>query len=433
MGAPQYAACTNEMLDYMIKNGKITGKDISETESNMIDEVMKVEGIEIPKVMYRRRKECGQYFLNVPACYSKTGKRHQITALQEEEVEKLFKQEAYAVITHQIEKREREKITVQEIIGRFIAESSISESSKSKYYRDHRNFIEGTEFGMLSVVKVRYYHCEDFVKSLQLKLTHSSLLQIKSVIKQSFDYAISRDIMLRNYMLGVKINANLCKKSVRDTERIYSVEEIGRLENASIDAWEKKKYRNSVVYLCQLYTGLRVGELMALKWENVDLEKGILSIIEGRKEFMDYEKRKKIRVSGVTKNKQSERIIYLNNNALYWFIELNDRNSNINSPYVVTTKNGTIPSYENLYTTIKKFCNYAKVEYGATHICRKTNISLRIANGDNPVNVSKDAGHKKLTTTLDVYNKYNDIKESLEKQNEIFENMSCHHMPSLKN
>ena len=410
-----------DILDYMMKSGKITSEDVSKANSKIIEEVLEMEKVTIPKIMSRTKGSIQQYYINVPSCYSKTGQRHQLVCKTESEVINEFKKEAYATITRQTNQEEIEKITVQEIVCKFIKDSSIQETSRSKYYGLYKKYVKSSDFGFLRLCNLKYWHCEEFIGAIQGSATYNTLLQVKSVVKQSFDYAISRDMILRNYMTGVKININLCKKSERNTERIFSKDEIKSLEDACKKAWKEKKFRNSVVFFCQLFTGLRIGELLALQWENVDFENGLIRIVEGRKEYMDYINHKKVRINGVVKNQQSLRTIRLNDNAMYWFRELKRRNVNIDSNYVVTTKNGNIPNYNGIYATIKKFFDYAMIEYGGTHICRKTNISMRIASGDNPVNVSKDAGHKKLTTTLNVYNKYQDIEESVKKQNEIFD------------
>lgn len=58
-----------------------------------------------------------------------------------------------------------------------------------------------------------------------------------------------------------------------------------------------KETRHYTAYLVELATGLRRGELLALKWENIDLEAGTLHvrenlvIAEGRRSFKDQKHR----------------------------------------------------------------------------------------------------------------------------------------------
>ena len=54
----------------------------------------------------------------------------------------------------------------------------------------------------------------------------------------------------------------------------FSLAEQKKIETAALSA-KKDKYKGIV--LC-LYTGLRIGELLALSWKDIDLEKGILTV-----------------------------------------------------------------------------------------------------------------------------------------------------------
>lgn len=63
-------------------------------------------------------------------------------------------------------------------------------------------------------------------------------------------------------------------KMVEKQENCFTITEQKKIETPSLAA-KKDKYKG--VVLC-LYTGLRIGELIALSWEDIDFEKGVLTV-----------------------------------------------------------------------------------------------------------------------------------------------------------
>ena len=71
--------------------------------------------------------------------------------------------------------------------------------------------------------------------------------------------------------LGDKIK----RPKVRERKiECFSIREQRKIENAVLTS---RKHKYFGVLLC-LYTGLRIGEVVALKWNDIDLKKGMLSV-----------------------------------------------------------------------------------------------------------------------------------------------------------
>ena len=85
----------------------------------------------------------------------------------------------------------------------------------------------------------------------------------------------------------------------------FSVWEQKKIEEAALSA-KKDKYRG--IILC-LYTGLRIGELLALTWNDIDFEKSILSVTKTCHD--GNENGKHIRIIDTPKTENSRRQIPL--------------------------------------------------------------------------------------------------------------------------
>ncbi len=83
---------------------------------------------------------------------------------------------------------------------------------------------------------------------------------------------------LKDAMRSGALHQNVCQAVQAPSPGIYKVdlpesEEINRI----LDLAETTQY--GPVFLLMAYTGIRRGEAVALKWENVDLDKGVVSIV----------------------------------------------------------------------------------------------------------------------------------------------------------
>lgn len=118
-------------------------------------------------------------------------------------------------------------------------------------------------------------------------LSPKTVKDVLSVIKSSIDYA---------NIIGFNVNCNLTRINIRTTkvknEVLYPDEEIV-LVKALINNMDLTK----VGILVSLYTGIRIGELCALKWKNIDLVNGVVTIDSTMQRIKNYDHK------GATKTK----------------------------------------------------------------------------------------------------------------------------------
>lgn len=101
-------------------------------------------------------------------------------------------------------------------------------------------------------------------------LSPSSINMLIALVKLVFQYAVDFEILDYNPALKLKRMA----KTEEETVRAFT-----REEQIKIERYIEKL--NDDEYFCiilDLYTGLRVGELLALTWKDINLKTGIMSV-----------------------------------------------------------------------------------------------------------------------------------------------------------
>lgn len=165
--------------------------------------------------------------------------------------------------------------------------------------------------------------------------------------------------------------------------------------------------RNYALYFIAIVTGMRQGELLGLKWENVDLEKGVVNV-----------KFSQTRLPGgrlilqKPKTKSSERSVKLGKESVAVLHEQRQRlqqdkgktNGNWQETgHVFASSVGTPIDPTNLtrqFSQLLKAAGLGKVRF---HDLRHTAASLMLNNGVDVLVASRRLGHAKPSITLDVY------------------------------
>ena len=154
-----------------------------------------------------------------------------------------------------------------------------------------------------------------------------------------------------------------------------------------------------------LATGMRRGELLALDWSDIDLDRGVVRI-----ERSVEETRAGLRIKP-PKTKRGRRNIGIAADAVTMLrehrkrqIELRLRLGQGGQPTLVfSTPEGYLLSPDNLTRDWIRMCKARKLPRYRFHALRHTHVSLLIASGMDILKISRRLGHDKPTTTLNVY------------------------------
>lgn len=113
-------------------------------------------------------------------------------------------------------------------------------------------------------------------------------------------------------------------------------EALTKEEQKAFMAEAEQSYHGDV-FLLILSTGLRLGEAMALKWEDIDFEKSILHVRRTQVKYFDYERTesKIVITTGVPKTKCSQRAIPLTSTVLDMLKGIHNRHINCGGDWTV--------------------------------------------------------------------------------------------------
>lgn len=196
--------------------------------------------------------------------------------------------------------------------------------------------------------------------------------------------------------------------------KYYTKDEIGKLKSAA-DAkhkhcFEVQDYRfpRAYTYIFIIYTGLRIGEMLALKWSDYDPVKRTISINKDIVEYKDSKTHKIVtKLQTTPKTSSSRRILTLNDTAVEILDIIKERTFNPNNEFIVANRNkGGAKDYvapSNYRNAFRRFCGFADVEYKGVHALRHTFASLMFAQGVDIKYISTWLGHSSVQITYDTY------------------------------
>ena len=216
------------------------------------------------------------------------------------------------------------------------------------------------------------------------------------LLNKGFKIAISERIIQYNVMTNESIQKPKSKKETQAVEALTVEEEKKLITNIKAS---NHKYKNLI--LLTLFTGMRIGETLALTRDNINLKENTITI----ERTLTRNKDDKVILGEKTKTKAGKRTIYLSNNALLVLKDILKVNiSNIyNLLFYDYIKNDFItPNQINCY--LQRFNDKYKIcDHIHTHMLRHTYATRCIEAGMSAKVLQKNLGHTKIQTTLDTY------------------------------
>lgn len=267
--------------------------------------------------------------------------------------------------------------------------------------------------GKHKLQKLTTAHLNDYLKTkLKEGLSTASVVRQRAIIHNILKLAVQEGIVARN------VADNCMSISVqREDTKTLSPEEITKLLDAAREVFERDKGKGNKFYqiyhivLLALATGARRGEILALKWENIDFNRNTLAIKENL-----VEAKGGVHIE-TPKTKSSRRVIAVDAPVLQQLQELKEVNDELTtkptkdrpdkpqakSEWVFCTRDGKPVTPSNMSRAWRDLLKDAEIEGIRFHDLRHTHATLLVANGTNIKTVSSRIGHTDVRVTLDLY------------------------------
>jgi integrase len=167
--------------------------------------------------------------------------------------------------------------------------------------------------------------------------------------------------------------------------------------------WEAcESERLGTLFRVLVLTGLRIGEALGLRWVDVDLDRGTLSIVRQ----LDTRSAKRL---SQPKSERGRRVVAIGPQAVGLLHAWRDRQAEEHRlrgsepDLVFDSTTGTPLLYRNVMRTYQRLCKRAGVRPIRIHDLRHLHATLLLQAGVHPQVVSERLGHASVAFTLETY------------------------------
>ncbi len=297
--------------------------------------------------------------------------------------------------------------------------------SFQRYHGVYKNYIENTDFGNIKLNDLRTTHLQrHYKKLLDNGITPTTIRQINTNLKTCLNEAERQGYIQKNWCKLV----TLPKKEDNKEVKILTKEE----QQSFLEAI--KGHDLELLYIVALGTGLRIGEILGLKWSDIDFKNNELHVNRNLQKVALYEDDKVIGyevVESTPKTKNSLRTIPVPQNIIKKLrTHKKEQNELIlllqeeydNKNYVFCNKLGKPIEDKRPGRNLKTILTSIGIDPIKFHALRHTYATRLFEAGIPPKTVQHLMGHSDIETTMNIYTHVMKEQklEAVEKINSIF-------------
>lgn len=259
--------------------------------------------------------------------------------------------------------------------------------------------IEKSFIGYKPIINVTKNDLEQFLGDIK-KYSNSVIGKTYGQLKLAYREAVSAGLITKNLMDDRDLR---CPRSDRPDTKVYALtrEEQEILENA-LKNHKVPKNRNDYrkQLLIELYTGMRMGEINALRPEDVDFKRNVIHVRGTISKGIGD----RIYRSETTKTSAGMRDVPMNN-LVKPVLEkaLAEMKNNPAGTIFYDYQKKNVISTSQVCNFYKRICKSAGLDYYGQHALRHTFATRCIEAGVQPVVLKTWLGHTNIHITLDTY------------------------------
>lgn len=401
----------SEILQFIINNGMI---DINDIQNSM--EAMKREEL-LKKHQYKIwHGKDGKWYTYLPDDSKKEGRRL-VKRTEEKSLEDV-------VVSYwkQLGEVHTLKSTFYEWAGEKLRYGEIEKNTYDRYETDFNRFFKNG-FENTNIKNITEDSLEDFIKSTinRKQLTSKAYSGMRTLIIGIFKYAKKHkysDISIHTFFGDLNLSKKIFAKKVKCAEKeVFTEEEIKSI----VKYINGKELRiRELGILLAIYTGMRPGELSALKPSDIRRNDRTIHVQRSEVKYKDDNCKTVISVKNFPKSDAGDRYLLLNDKAydtIRKILRLNPFGE-----YLFQDEKTHKRITENGFNhKLSRICIAVNIPVRTMHKLRKTYGTTLIDHGVDDSIITAQMGHADIKTTRQYY--YYSNQSNDEKLNQL--NKAC--------
>lgn len=274
---------------------------------------------------------------------------------------------------------------------------------KTVRYNTVRNYTECYHRNIQKVIgkkrlsEVKPIHCQKiFTDMANEGYRTTTIYQTRIALYNMLEFAKENDVIINN-PCKKSLKSNIGKPSVK--KKALTIEDQKKFLNQA----EGTSYENQFRFVLQ--TGLRTGEMVGLRWEDIDFQKRTLKI----QRTMEYRYSVGEWRIGEPKSKSGYRTIPLTDEAIRILTAQKEKNKRIESiasewkDQIFLCRKGQPVKNSTYDTALFKLCAKAGIDKFSMHVLRHTFATRCIEAGMMPKTLQMILGHSNISITMNLY------------------------------
>lgn len=259
--------------------------------------------------------------------------------------------------------------------------------------------LERSGFGKMPIVDIAEMQSKAFLRSMT-KYSDSVIKKTYQQLTAAFKVAVEKGVVERNPMDASDIRRPKSSKKPKDVRGLTQEEQARFLEALRDFKVPRNRNEYKLQLLIELYSGMRMGEINALKPENIDFENGLIHVRSTVSRGLEY----RVFIKEGAKTDAGIRDIPINKAlepVLQEAMERKRRNP-LGLVFYDHLKNDLITTSQ-VNCFFHRICKKAGISVRGQHALRHTFATRCIEADVPPVVLKKWLGHKDIHMTLDIY------------------------------
>jgi len=248
-------------------------------------------------------------------------------------------------------------------------------------------------FGQAKIIKITRFQYQGFLNEYAKDYSPASLKKTNGIIRQCVKSAILDGLIIKDFTQNTTLAGNKDKEIQVEYLNMKEIKEV--LKEAKTSKRSYHLYTSRYMIVTAIYTGMRLSEIQALTWRDIDFLHKTIKINKSwdalNKEFKP------------TKNESSNRTIKMNDDLATVLMELRQRSHS--KKMVFEGFMGTVPTTDAVNNTLHTILDFLGIHRKNFHFhsLRHSHVAILLANGVDIYAISKRLGHSNISTTSEIY------------------------------